>query len=215
MDKEISVDGAEDREMNGSSPLLPAAAPQGAETRPPFDSVSIGLHWASVLLVLALFGSAVLHAQVQDGVSRALLLQVHRSLGVVIWVTTAFRLGWRVTIAKLPPFPASMTRLHRMIVHLSEYGLYALLLGLPAAGLGATILRGRPFALFSWQIPQFAAPDRALAAQFQSVHEFGALALGALVAVHAGAALFHHFVLRDDVLHSMAPVVTARRSRPI
>jgi hypothetical protein len=42
-------------------------------------------------------------------------------------------------------------------------------------------------------------------------HQLGAYAFGALVIGHAGAALFHHFVLRDDVLQCMAPVMTPER----
>jgi superoxide oxidase len=182
--------------------------------RPPFDSVTICLHWATVLLVLAMFASAWLHSHTQDDVLRPVLLQIHRSLGMTIWIATAFRLAWRLTNAKLPPFPANMTKVHRAIVHLSEYGLYALLLGLPATGLGATLFSGRPFALFLWQIPQLAPHDKALWAMFHLAHEIGAWALGALAAGHAAAALFHYLVLRDDVLQCMAPVTaTARRKQ--
>jgi Ni,Fe-hydrogenase I cytochrome b subunit len=42
-------------------------------------------------------------------------------------------------------------------------------------------------------------------------HQLGAYAFGALVIGHAGAALFHHFVLRDDVLQCMVPVMTVER----
>jgi superoxide oxidase len=182
--------------------------------RPPFDSVTICLHWVTVLLVLAMFASAWLHSRAEDDVLRAVLLQIHRSLGMTIWIATAFRLAWRLTNAKLPPFPANMTNVHRAIVHLSEYGLYALLLGLPATGLGATLFSGRPFALFLWQIPQLAPHDKALWAMFHLAHEIGAWALGALAAGHAAAALFHYLVLRDDVLQCMAPVTaTARRKQ--
>jgi cytochrome b561 len=68
---------------------------------------------------------------------------------VTIWIVTAFRLAWRLTNAKLPPFLATMTDVHRAAVHASEYGLHALLLGQPATGLGTTLFGGRPFALLS------------------------------------------------------------------
>src|SRR5262249_10863624 len=94
--------------------------------RPAFDGVTIGLHWATVLLVLALFASAWLHALSEGRQSSftPVLLQVHRSFGVTIWVVTALRLAWRLTNASIPPFPRQMTKLHRTTVKLSEYGLY-------------------------------------------------------------------------------------------
>jgi hypothetical protein len=63
--------------------------------RPPFDGLTIGLHWATVLLVLALFGSAWLHAlaEARESDFTPVLLQIHRSFGVTIWVVTALWFG--------------------------------------------------------------------------------------------------------------------------
>ena len=189
-------------------------APTGAR-RPPFDSLTIGLHWVSVVLVLGLFASAWLHALAEARQSdfTPVLLQIHRSFGVTIWVVTALRLAWRLTNASLPSFPAHMTKLHRATVKLSEYGLYALLLGQPATGLLATVFSGRPFALFFWGISPLMPRHEMLRAAFLLSHEIGAWALAALVVGHAAAALFHHFVLRDDVLECMAPVIATVRPR--
>jgi hypothetical protein len=49
--------------------------------------------------------------------------------------------------------------------------------------------------------------DETLQAVFHFSHELGAWALAGLVVGHAAAALFHHFVLRDDVLECMAPMM--------
>jgi superoxide oxidase len=181
--------------------------------RPPFDSVTIGFHWATVFIVLAMFATAWLHAQSHDAVFKAIVLQTHRSLGVTIWAATMARLAWRLTNAKLPPFPSSMTKLHRAIVQGSEYCLYALLLIQPATGLGDTLFRGRQFDIFLWRIPPLVVTDTALRDAFQLAHQLGACAFGALVVGHAAAALFHHFVLRDDVLQCMAPVIATEQHK--
>src|SRR6516164_6875948 len=83
--------------------------------RPAFDALTIGLHWATVLLVLAVFASAWLHglAETQQSVFTPVLIQIHRSFGVTVWVVSALRLAWRLTNASLPPFPTQMTKLHR------------------------------------------------------------------------------------------------------
>lgn len=183
--------------------------------RPPFDRLTIGLHWGTVLLVLVLFASAWLHALAETRQSHftPILLQIHRSSGVTIWVVTALRLAWRVTKASLPPFPKQISKLHRATVKLSEYGLYALLLGEPATGLLATLFGGRPFALYLWRFPALMPRDLTLQAAFHFYHELGAWALAGLAVGHAAAALFHHFVLRDDVLESMAPVIATARPK--
>jgi cytochrome b561 len=48
-------------------------------------------------------------------------------------------------------------------------------------------------------------PDKMLAKQAMAAHELVAYLLLALVALHAVAALFHHFVRRDNVLNAMLP----------
>jgi len=180
--------------------------------RPPFDRLTIGLHWGSVLLVLVLFASAWLHALAESHFA-PMLLQIHRSSGVTIWVVTALRLAWRVTKASLPPFPKQISKLHRAAVKLNEYGLYALLLAEPATGLLTTLFGGRPFALYLWQFPALMPRVLTLQAAFHFSHEVGAWAFACLVVGHAAAALFHHFVLRDDVLESMAPAIAKARTK--
>src|SRR5262245_23408780 len=183
--------------------------------QPHFDGLTIGLHWGTVLLVLVLFASAWLHAlaEAQQSHFTPVLLQIHRSSGVTIWVVTALRLVWRLANANRPPFPTQMTKLHRAAVKLSEYGLYALLICEPATGLLTTLFGGRPFALYLWQLPPLVLRDVALQAAFHFSHELGAWALAGLAVGHAAAALFHHFVLRDDVLESMAPAIAMARPK--
>lgn len=193
--------------------LMPALSPTPAPPRPSFDALSITLHWITLLLVLVLLGSGLLYGQVEERPWAMTLLLVHRSVGVTLWVLTAFRLGWRWTGARFPAFPASMSRLHRLAVRLSEYGLYALLLLQPATGLAQTVLRGRPFGLFAWTIPPVVAVHLGYAQLFQGIHELGAWCLMGLVGVHAAAAIFHHFVRRDDVLEAMAPVLRREHSQ--
>ena len=180
--------------------------------RASFDAVTIALHWTSVVLVLVLLTTALLHAQSHDDPTRALLLRLHQSAGVAVWMTTAFRLILRTTNAKFPPFPDDMTRLHRAFVQMSEYCLYALLLIQPTTGLIATITRGRSFVLFWWEIPSLTPHYPTLQVALLLLHRIGAWTLIALITGHAVTALIHHFVLRDNVLQRMAPVIGMRPS---
>jgi superoxide oxidase len=65
----------------------------------------------------------------------AILLTIHRSLGVVTWAVAIVRLGWRISLAYLRPFPQNMPKLRQRVTKASEYGLYALLLFQPLTGL--------------------------------------------------------------------------------
>jgi cytochrome b561 len=188
----------------------PRAAPT-ALRRQPFDGFTIWLHWATALIVLAMFATAALRSLSHDDTLRAPLLQVHRSLGLTIWAMTSVRLVWRLTNATMPPFPATMTNAHRKLVRWSELGLYAMLFVQPLTGLGATLFNGRPFALFGWRFAPLLSENRALSGVLHMMHEFGAWTFAALIAGHAAAAFVHHFILRDDVLECMAPAIAPAR----
>lgn len=200
-------------ESNGGLPSSQASNLQTTPTatRTSFDGVTMTFHWVTLILVLGLLTTALLHAKLHDDAARALLLQIHRSFGVTVWMTTALRLFWRMTNAQLPPFADDMGNLHRHAVQKSEYCLYALLLIQPLSGLGATITRGRAFDLFWWHIPSLMHHYPTVQIAFFRGHRIGAWTLILLVTGHAVNALVHHFVLRDDLLRRMAPAIRNRR----
>ncbi len=170
-----------------------------------FDDVVICLHWITLALVVAQFSSAWLLSAAGGTDQAAALLRFHRSLGIVIWLVTVCRLMWRLLLADLPPFPQNMPKLQQQVAKLNEYGLYVLLIFQPLTGLAYTLFRGRPFPLFFWQVPKLISGDRGLSDWFHRVHEIGAFALLLLITVHALAALFHRFILRDGILQRMLP----------
>ena len=181
----------------------PAQVPvRGCRRR--FDAVTIGLHWATVAVITGMFASAWL-LLVSDREHAAILLNVHRSLGVVTWAVAIVRLAWRFSFAYLPPFPETMPRAQQRFAKASEYGLYALLLLQPLTGLAQSLARGRSFMLFEWQVPKVMAGNKALTLLFHQIHTVSAWLLLGLIGLHVLAALFHCLVLKDEVLQSMLP----------
>ena len=167
-----------------------------------FDAVTIAFHWLTMLLVAGQFIAAWLIDQLSD---HAGMLTIHRSLGIVIWVVVAMRLIWRKNWAQLPPFPTFMPSWQRHAATANEYALYMLLLLQPLTGLGASLLRGQPVQLGFWQVPALLAPRQPLAHTMHGVHQWGALALFALIGLHAAAGLFHALIRKDGVFQRMSP----------
>lgn len=170
-----------------------------------FDAATIFLHWTTVTLVAVQFATGFATASVNDTVALARLLLVHRSLGGCIFAVAILRLCWRRTLAYLPPFPSHMPNLQQWAATANEYALYALLFAQPLTGMGDTIFRGRPFAIFTWNIPALVPRLPAVYKALHAAHEFGAEVLAVLIGLHAAAALFHAVVLKDRVLHRMLP----------
>jgi superoxide oxidase len=166
------------------SPVQPPDRLRGSDGRRRFDSITIGLHCATVALIAGMFASAWLLIA-GDGEHAAMLLIVHRSLGVTTWAVAIVRLCWRLGFAYLPPFPPTMPKLQR-----------------------------RSFTLFAWQVPSVTTGNKPLTTLFHEIHELSAWLLLGLIGLHILAALFHRFILRDEVLQSMLPwrLRTARQS---
>lgn len=184
---------------------------------PRFDTITLWLHWITVLLVLSQFGTAFSLGQV--GPSQAgLVLAIHRSSGLLLWSLTAGRLVWRLTLMRLPPFAPEMPALQRLAVRTNEYGLYLLLLVQPLTGLTDSLFRAHAFPTFGMTIPVLVARSKPIYHAAHGLHLAGAVALACLVGLHAAAALFHRLVLRDGVLQTMLPgrptTVRIRTSTP-
>jgi cytochrome b561 len=171
------------------------------------------LHWTVAALVLWQLGLGVWMVNlVEDQLDRFAWTQLHKSWGFVVFALALVRLGWRWANPAVPREPADLRPWERRAARASHFALYALLLWLPLSGwlMSAASpvqdLLAMENTVFGW----FALPDpfvpgvRWISDAFWWGHTLAALALAGLLAIHAGAALRHHFVLRDDVLRRMS-----------
>jgi cytochrome b561 len=170
-----------------------------------YDRIAKAVHWTTLLLIAGVYIAVWASHAVGSGEQSALLVQLHRSMGLTILALTLFRLAWRWN-ARIPPLPAELPPFQKFAARATEYVLYILLLLQPALGLLNTNARGRRVDFyFLGELPPVIGPDKVLAKQAMAAHEFIAYLLAALVALHAAAALFHHLVRRDNVLKAMLP----------
>jgi cytochrome b561 len=98
----------------------------------------------------------------------------------------------------------------RAAAQLSHFLLYALMIALPLTGWVISSASNVPFKIF-WTIPlpAIAAPDKALADLFATIHGWLVSLLAVVLVAHVGAALRHHYVRKDTVLSRMLPWSTS------
>ena len=173
-----------------------------------YDPVAITLHWATALLVLVQF----LLSQTWDLFGRPThqaLVVTHMSFGILLAMVIVARLVWRLTPGhQMPSIVAGWTELASKGLHFLLYALLA-----AEAGLGF-LLRwagGEAMSFFGLSIPSpFAPLSKAAHHQIGELHENVGWAIVILAAGHAGAALYHHYILRDGVLLRMLPASRRR-----
>jgi cytochrome b561 len=178
-----------------------------------FDPTTRLMHWLTAGLMLLVFALAFSIDLATSRASHTAVLQLHRSVGLSVWVLTIVRLVWR-HFAKYPDWPSDKSQTMRVAAMASEYALYALLLVQPLLGLLQTNAHGdRVNLFFIGQLPALIEKNRPLAQQLLIGHKLVGFALLGLIAVHVSAALCHHFWRRDDTLTAMLPA--ANRWHPV
>jgi cytochrome b561 len=173
------------------------------------------MHWLTASLMVLVFVLAFSIDLATSRPAHTALLQLHRSIGLTVWIVTLARLAWR-RFAKYPNWPSDMSRVMRVAAMASEYALYALLLAQPILGLLQTNAHGDHVNLFFiGQLPAVIDKNRPLAQQLLTVHKAVGFSLLGLIALHVSAAFFHHFWRccrrRPDGAHSaLGPIEPAR-----
>ncbi len=172
------------------------------------------LHWLIVLLVIAQFTLALLADDLPAGMKKLILLSRHKSIGITILVLACLRLGWRWA-NPTPTLPTTLKPYERLLARGTHLLLYVLLLAIPLTGWMMSSARGFPVSWFGFlQLPDLVPKDRALYEVLLTTHETLAWTLAAVVALHVGAALKHHFMLKDDVLRRMLPATKPQGTEP-
>jgi cytochrome b561 len=183
------------------------------QTPAAYSPVMKTIHWTTLALVLALFLLGWTMGGLDlSGPWLASLYGWHKSLGLTVLILTLFRYAWRVG-HPAPPLPPGLRPWEIRLVHLVHNLLYILLVVQPLTGWllhSAVPNTDRFFGLFPIPtLPWLAAlgRDQALVEVVEDVHGTGAALLVVVVVLHVGAALKHHFLIRDDVLLRMSPEV--------
>jgi len=170
-----------------------------------FGTLAKTFHWATFLLLLGSFGIGLTMVELPLGVRKLQAYSWHKWVGVTVFLVTVLRLGWRLANPP-PPFPHSMPTWQWVAARLSHAGLYGLLLVMPVSGWLMSSALGLSTVYFGLvPLPDLVASNRELGQSLVYLHNLLGVMLATLIGIHIGAALYHHFILRDDIARRMLP----------
>ncbi|MFJ3522154.1 cytochrome b [Pseudomonas sp. NPDC090203] len=160
------------------------------------------LHWLMAVMVIAmLFIGAGMVASVSE--RHEWLLSLHKPLGIAILLLVIVRLIVRFCTVT-PALPADLPAWQALAAKLSHYLLYALMLAMPLIGWAMISAAGDPVMLSSSiRLPSIVAAHAETFAFLRGAHRYLAYLLFLTILAHLGAALFHGWIRRDEVLDSM------------
>jgi cytochrome b561 len=171
--------------------------------QPRYGVVARTLHWTVAVLIVCAVGLGLTVASLDSGETQDVLFAIHKSVGLTILLLMCARALWRAGHPS-PPLPTSMPRWQHWAAHATHGLLYAVAVVLPVSGYVAVAARGRETLFLGlWAVPRWVPLDRSLAHTAETVHVASQYVLYALILGHVGAALYHRFVVRDDILQRM------------
>lgn len=169
-----------------------------------YGGVAIAFHWLTAILVVAAYTLGPGHAEGRVySAARDLQRNWHEVLGLSVLLLTMIRLLWRAFVeGPLLPSPRWMHIASKAVQGL----LYLLLLAVPITAVTGAWLEGHPLTLgVLGEIPSPLSKNHSLGERVAELHTWLGDAVLWVAGLHAAAAVFHHFVLRDDVMLAMVP----------
>jgi cytochrome b561 len=176
-----------------------------------YQKSQLVLHWLIFILFVVALVAIEWRGNVPNETGKQLrdtLRAVHISAGLLMFILTFVRIEERIRLGA--PRVLGDAKWQIGSAHLLHFVLYLVMFGLPITGFIFSQAGGREVAFFGWVLPVLIAKDQALRNNVREVHELIGNAVYFLVGLHALAALWHHYFVKDETLRRMLPFLARR-----
>lgn len=167
-----------------------------------YNVLARAIHWLSALVVIGMFavGLWMVDLSYYSEWYRT-APHWHKSIGILLAALTLFRFVWK----SVTPSPKVEGKSYEVIgAKLAHFAMYVILFALPISGYLISTEDGRGIDVFNWfTLPGLGALFEGQADMAGQIHFYAAWALILIAAVHAIAALKHHFINKDNTLRKM------------
>lgn len=168
-----------------------------------YTKTAVVLHWVIAAGAVTMIGLGwwMISIPKDPPGARLAAFNLHKSIGITIFLLMLARLTWR--LAHRPPPLPPMPRWQARAARANHALLYACLLLMPLAGFTASSFSGRPIVYFGHPLPVFFARNDVIAQVFYALHLTVSWILVAAIAVHVAAAIKHQFIDGDGLIRRM------------
>jgi len=171
-----------------------------------YGSLSVAMHWLMLVLLVGVYACINLADAFPKGSgARADLKTWHYMLGLCVFALVVLRLATRAISGPAPGIEPRVVRWQRRMAIVTHAALYLFMIVMPLLGWLTLSAEGDLIPFFGLQLPPLIDPDKSLAHSIKDIHETIGTIGYYLIGLHAVAALFHHYVMRDNTLTRMLP----------
>jgi len=176
-----------------------------------YGLLAVSLHWLTLLLVVLIYLTIELHDLVpRDGSLYSALADWHGYLGFLLLPIAIVRLiNFRRKTA--PPVTPPLSAWQAKLTDWMKKYLYVLIVGMPVSGWVFLSADGAMINVWAFPLPSVAPENQGLAQLAERIHVLLGLSGYLFISLHAVAALFHHYLVKDDTLVRMLPGSVRRK----
>ncbi|HSP25382.1 MAG TPA: cytochrome b [Saliniramus sp.] len=170
-----------------------------------YSTLQIAIHWITAVIIIGMIPVGLTMTRLGPGTTTNLLYELHKSFGLIVIALAVIRIVVRLSTG-VPPIVRTIPAWQRVAARATHFALYALIVLVPLFGWIATSTCCAPVNLF-WTISVTLPFEGGMEASkpIFLVHRILAISLAAILLLHAGAALRHHYLIKDDTLRKMLP----------
>lgn len=170
-----------------------------------FSPWQIALHWITLVLIAIAYAAIELRGHYEDDYDLFNLLKtIHFNVGVLILLCMVFRIVLRHRYPN-PPIVPDVGLWQKRAAAVMHAALYACFFALPILGLLTQWLNGASWSFMGIDITGLKPPMRAYGRTLKDIHETLGNIGYYLIGLHTVAALFHHYIQKDNTLLRMLP----------
>lgn len=172
---------------------------------PRYHQFTLLIHLITFFTILVVLGAVFLREFTEDDDFRLQMLNLHRSLGVIVLLLVIVRLFIRYFYF-FSHITAELPKILRRLASAAHFTIYTFLFAVPLLGWLFTSAAGKPLIFFGVvHLPALMHKNRELSEGLGEAHEVLAWLFIVVILGHTAAALWHHYVRKDHVLRSMLP----------
>ena len=169
-----------------------------------YGYISKYFHWIMGIIIIGMIILGLYMSDLPKSDEKFYYYGLHKSFGALVLILFFARLIWRqITIQ---PNLLGNNKLEKRAAKAGHFVLYALMILMPLTGVLMSQGYGYDVSFFGlFVLPTLMGKNPELGALFKDMHEIFSNGLIAILVIHVAAALWHHFIRKDNTLRRMLP----------
>lgn len=167
-----------------------------------YGSMTRILHWLMSIIIIIMIIVGFTMANLPPSDQKWQMYNAHKATGVIVLFLTTLRVLWVLTNIRVQ-VPFNLPSWQRMLARWNHNLLYVLMLVMPLSGALMSLLGGHDIDVYGLFTIKALGEYKNISKICWNIHVNTAILLVVTIVVHIIAALYHHFVRKDNVLMRM------------